>query len=46
MLEDSIETDLGGQLTCDRYLGLGELLSAQHPQSDPELLDVRTEIGR
>ena len=35
-LEDSIKTDLGERLTYDAYLGLDQLLDAQHPLSEPE----------
>ena len=34
-LEDSIKTDLDSSLTYGHYLGLDELLQAQHPLSDP-----------
>ncbi len=34
-IEDSIKTDLGSRLTYDVYLGLGKLLAAQVPLSDP-----------
>jgi tryptophan 2,3-dioxygenase len=34
-LEEGIKTDLQSRLTYDRYLGLEQLLSAQHPLSDP-----------
>ncbi len=33
--KDGITLDLGGQLTYTRYLCLDQLLSAQHPLSDP-----------
>ncbi|WP_426188237.1 tryptophan 2,3-dioxygenase [Microbacterium sp. TWP3-1-2b2] len=35
-LEDGIVTDLTGRMTYGSYLGLDELLNAQHPVSDPE----------
>jgi tryptophan 2,3-dioxygenase len=35
-LEDGIVTDLRGKLSYGGYLGLGELLGAQHPVSRPE----------
>lgn len=34
-LEREVTTDLKDQLTYDRYLGLDQLLQAQHPLSDP-----------
>lgn len=35
-LEDGIVTDLSGRMTYGSYLGLDQLLSAQHPVSDPQ----------
>ena len=35
-LEDTIVTDLTGRMTYGSYLGLDELLNAQHPVSTPE----------
>ncbi len=35
-LEDGIATDLRGTMTYGGYLGLNQLLSAQHPVSEPE----------
>ena len=35
-LEDTIVTDLTGRMTYGSYLGLDQLLSAQHPVSEPE----------
>ncbi|MDQ0642683.1 tryptophan 2,3-dioxygenase [Microbacterium murale] len=35
-LEDTIVTDLTGRMTYGSYLGLDELLNAQHPVSSPE----------
>lgn len=35
-LEDTIVTDLSGRMTYGSYLGLDQLLNAQHPVSDPE----------
>lgn len=35
-LEDGIVTDLTGRMTYGSYLGLDELLNAQHPVSNPE----------
>lgn len=35
-LEDGIVTDLTGRMTYGSYLGLDQLLNAQHPVSDPE----------
>ena len=34
-LEPGIDTQLGGKLTYGRYLALDQILSAQHPRSDP-----------
>jgi tryptophan 2,3-dioxygenase len=34
-LEEGIHTDLAGRMTYDGYLRLDQLLSAQHPVSDP-----------
>ncbi len=36
ILEDGIVTDLAGRMTYGSYLGLDQLLNAQHPVSDPE----------
>lgn len=35
-LEDSIKTDLRERMTYEDYLGLQQLLSAQHPLSEPQ----------
>lgn len=35
-LEESVQTDLEGEMTYSRYLDLDRLLSSQHPRSMPE----------
>ncbi|MGO3191868.1 MAG: tryptophan 2,3-dioxygenase family protein, partial [Microbacterium sp.] len=35
-LEDTIVTDLTGRMTYGSYLGLDQLLNAQHPVSTPQ----------